>query len=69
MEIFVREVNPTKINISASQRISNMNCMNYDHNKSLGLFKFKKLKGLYSQKIITAQIKYLWVINWNKIEI
>jgi len=38
--LFVRK-NITKIKISASKRIFNMNCMNYDHNKKIGLFKFK----------------------------
>jgi len=55
--------NTTKIKIGASQRISNMNCMNYDHNKMFGLFKFQSgyrkfylnsPKG-YSRKIIYAQ--------------
>ena len=49
--------------MSASQRISIKNCINYDHNKKFGLFKFqssyRKLyldssKG-YSWKIINAQ--------------
>ena len=31
----------TKIKISASQHISIKNCMNYDHNKFFGLFKFQ----------------------------
>ena len=62
MELFVRK-NTTKIKISASQRISIKNCMNYDHNKMFGLFKcqsgYRKLylnspKG-YSRKIINAQ--------------
>ena len=51
------------IKISASQRISIKNCMNYDHNKNFGLFKFQSgyrniyfnsPKG-YSRKIINAQ--------------
>ena len=55
--------NTTKIKISASQRISIKNCMNYDHNRNFGLFKFQsgysKLylnspKG-FSRKIISAQ--------------
>jgi len=49
--------------MSASQRISIKNCMNYDHNKSFGLFKFpsgcRKLylnsPNGYSKKIINAQ--------------
>ena len=32
--------NTNKIKISASQLISNMICMNYDHNKSLGYYNF-----------------------------
>ena len=40
MELFVRK-KTTKIKLSASQRISNKNCMNYDHNKTFGLFKFQ----------------------------
>ena len=32
VELFVRKQNTT-VKISASQCISNMNCMNYDHNK------------------------------------
>ena len=53
----------TKINFSASQRISNMNCMTYDHNQLFGLFKFhsgygkfylRSPKG-YNRKIINAQ--------------
>jgi len=62
VELFVRK-NTTKIKISASQRISVKNCMNYDNNKNVGLFKFqsgyrklyfKSPKG-YSRKIIKAQ--------------
>ena len=33
--------NTNKIKNSVRQRISNMNCMNYDHNQFLGLFKFQ----------------------------
>ena len=60
MELFVGK---KIIKISASQRISVKNCMNYDHNKNVGLFKFqsgyRKLhlnnpKG-YSRKIFNAQ--------------
>ena len=49
--------------MSASQRISNVNCMNYDHNKNVGLFEFhsgyrkfylNSPEG-YSGKIINAQ--------------
>ena len=63
MELFVRYKNTTKIKISASQHISNMNFMNYDHNQFYGLFKFQSgyrkfylnsPKG-YCQKIINAQ--------------
>jgi len=59
--LFVK--NTTKIKISASQRISIKNCMNYGHNKNVGLFKFqsgyRKLylnspKGI-SRKKINAQ--------------
>ena len=59
--LFVK--NGTKIKISASQRISNMNCKNYNHNIKLGVFKFqsgykkfymKSPKG-YSRTIINAQ--------------
>ena len=49
--------------ISASQLISNMICMNYDHIKKFGLFKFHSGYGKfyfnspkgYNQKIINAQ--------------
>ena len=49
--------------ISASQLISNMICMNYDHNKKFGLLKFHSGYGKfnlnspkgYSLKIINAQ--------------
>ena len=55
--------NTTKLKISASQPISIKNCMNYDHNKNFGLFKFQSgyrtlyLNGPkgYSRKIINAQ--------------
>ena len=59
--LFVK--NTTKTKISASQRISIKNCINYDHNKNVGLFKlqsgYRKLylnspKG-YSRKIFNAQ--------------
>ena len=62
MELFVRK-NTTQIKISASQRISIKNFMNYDHNQMFGLFKFQSSyrkfylnspKG-YSRKIINAQ--------------
>ena len=52
-----------KIPVSAIQLISNMICMNYDHNKKFGLLKFhlgygkfnlNSPKG-YSLKIINAQ--------------
>jgi len=55
--------NATKISISASQRMSIKNCMNYGYNKNVGLFKFQSgyrklylnsLKG-YSPKILNAQ--------------
>jgi len=55
--------NTTKIKISKSQRISNMNSMNYDHNQLFGLFEFQSgyrkfylnsPKG-YSRKIINVQ--------------
>jgi len=39
VELFVRK-NTIEIKTSASQRISIKNCMNYDHNKNVGLFKF-----------------------------
>ena len=38
---FVRK-NTIKIKISASQCISNMNCMYYDQNKFLGVFKLSR---------------------------
>ena len=55
--------NTRKIKISASHFISNMNCMNYDHNKKFGLIKFHSGYGTfnlnspkgYSRKIINAQ--------------
>jgi len=40
VDLFVRK-NTTKTKISASQRISNMHCIDYDHNKYFGLFKFQ----------------------------
>jgi len=52
-----------KIKISASELISNMICMNYDHNKKFGLLKFhsgyekfnlNSPKG-YSLRIINVQ--------------
>jgi len=55
--------NTRKIKISASQLISNMICMNYDHNRKFGLLKFhsgnekfhlNSPKG-YSLKIINVQ--------------
>ena len=60
MELFVRK---KIIKISASQHISVKNCMNYDHNKNVGLFKFRSgYRKLYlnspegySRKIINAQ--------------
>jgi len=39
VELFVPK-NTSKIKISASQRISIKNCMNYDHNKILGYLNF-----------------------------
>jgi len=69
VELFIRNKNTNKIKISACQRISNMNCMNYDLNKYFGLFKvwlgYRKFylnipKG-YSQKIIkmpSAAVRY-----------
>ena len=55
--------NTTNIKISVSQRISKMNCINYDHNHFFGLFKiqsgnikfFLKSPKDYSRKIIHAQ--------------
>jgi len=62
------EENTRKIEIMASQLISYMICMNYDHNKKFGLLKFHSGYGKfnlnspkgYSLKIINAQtdIKY-----------
>jgi len=60
--VFVRK-HKKNIKISASQLISNMICMNYDHNKKIGLFKFHSGYGKfnlnspkgYSLKIINAQ--------------
>ena len=69
--------NTTKIKISASQRISIKNWINYDHNKNFGLFKFqsgyRKIylnspKG-YSQKIINAQTcshTWDWADHWTR---
>jgi len=68
--LFVK--NAIKIKISGSQRISNRLCMNYDHNKKFGLFKFhsgyRKFflhspKG-YSRKIINAVIKSLCISKY-----
>jgi len=62
VEFVVHKKTP-KIRISASQGISHINCMNYDHNKKFGLFKFKSgyrkfnlnsPKG-YCRKIINKQ--------------
>jgi len=55
--------NTRNIKISGSQLISNMICMNYDHNKKFGLLKFNSGYGKfnlnspkgYSLKIINAQ--------------
>jgi len=55
--------NTRKIKISASHLISNMICMNYDHNKKFGLLKFHSGYGKfnlnspqgYSRKIFNAQ--------------
>ena len=63
MELFVRNKNTTKITISANQRISTMNCMNYGHNTNFGLFKFQsdyskfflKSPKVYSRKTMNAQ--------------
>jgi len=41
VKLFDRKKHTTKIKISASQRIFNTKCMNYDHNKHVGLFKFQ----------------------------
>ena len=57
MELFVRK-NTTKITISASQRISIKNGMNYANNKYFGLFKFQSgYRKLYlnSRAIVNAQ--------------
>jgi len=62
--------NTIKIKISASQLISNMICMNYDHNKKFGLFKFYSGYGKfnlnspkgYSLKIINAQTEFKYVL-------
>jgi len=65
VELFVCKQITTKIKISASQRISNMYmyCMNYNHNKDAGLFKFQSgytkiyliSMKCYIRKIINAQ--------------
>ena len=69
MELCVRKKTPRKIKISASQLISNMICMNYDHNKKFGLlkshsgyetFNLNSPKG-YSLKIIYAQTEYAYI--------
>jgi len=60
--LFDRKRNTTKIRISAIQRISNMNCFNYDNN-IFGLFQFQSGYRKYyfnspnglSRKIINAQ--------------
>ena len=57
------EENTRTIKISASQLISDIICMNYDHNKKFGLLKFHSGYGKfnlnspkgYSLKIINAQ--------------
>ena len=61
MDLSVFVNNTYKIKISASQRISIKNCMNYDHNKMFGLFKsgyrnlyFNSPMG-YSRKITNTQ--------------
>ena len=46
--VFVK--NTTKIKISASQRISIKNCMNYYHNKNVGYVNFRR-----------AIENYIWV--------
>ena len=43
MKLFVCKKH-NQIKFSASQRISNMNCMNYDHNKKIELFKFRSIQ-------------------------
>jgi len=67
--------NTRKIKISASQLISNMICMNYDHNKKFGLLKFhsgyekfnlNSPKG-YSLKIINAQTEPNVIIFTNNL--
>jgi len=42
--------NTSKIKISASQLISDMICMNYDHNKKFKLLKFHLSYDFYSFK-------------------
>ena len=67
--LFVK--NTTKIKISVSKRVSNMNCMNYDHNQFFGLFKFQSVyrkfylnrPNGYSRKIINVQTSsILWKV-------
>ena len=63
--------NTGKIIISARQLISNMICMNYDHNKKFGLLKFHSGYGKfnlnspkgYSLKTINAQTAVLHVYS------
>ena len=63
MELFFRKKTQARLKISASQLISNMICMNYDHNKKFGLLKFHSGYGQfyfnspkgYNRKIINAQ--------------
>ena len=57
--LFVK--NTTKIKISASQCISKVNCMHYDHKKNFGLFKVQLgyWKFYFGQKIINADCSYL----------
>jgi len=61
--VFFRKKTQARLKKSASQLISNMICMNYDHNKKFGLLKFHSGYGKfyvnspkgYTQKIINAQ--------------
>jgi len=70
--VFVK--NARKIKISASQLISNMICINHEHNKKFGLFKFhsgdgkfnlNSLRG-YSLKIFNAQTAHVsdFIVLW-----
>ena len=65
--VFFRKKTQAGLKKSASQLISNMICMNYDHNKKFGLLKFHSGYGKfyfnspkgYTRKIIHEQTDYV----------